>query len=96
MSLVSVIIPVFNRKDRLCIAVDSVLKQTYKNLEILIIDDASTDDTIDNVKQKYSSLSKLPHNKLPKHRIQSAKFEVNELFQLGLCFVIWVLCFWGF
>ena len=41
--LVSVIIPVFNVRPYLSEALDSVIKQSYSNLEILIIDDGSTD-----------------------------------------------------
>jgi glycosyltransferase involved in cell wall biosynthesis len=40
---VSVIITVFNRKKRLIRAIKSVLNQTYKNYEVIIIDDGSTD-----------------------------------------------------
>lgn len=42
--LVSVIIPNFNRKAELQRAVDSVLSQDYEELEIIVIDDASTVD----------------------------------------------------
>lgn len=47
LPLVSVIIPVYNNKDWLKEAVESVLKQTYLNYEILIIDDGSTEDIRD-------------------------------------------------
>ncbi len=43
--LVSVIIPTYNRAPVLKEAINSVLQQTYKNLEIIVIDDGSKDDT---------------------------------------------------
>jgi glycosyltransferase involved in cell wall biosynthesis len=46
---VSVIIPTYNRAHVIRRALHSVLRQTYENLEVIVVDDASTDNTVDVV-----------------------------------------------
>jgi|GEM_PF-4805152 len=41
--LISIIVPVYNLRDYLDRCVNSIVRQTYSNLEILLIDDGSTD-----------------------------------------------------
>jgi len=47
MCKVSVIVPVYNAKDYLRRCLDSIINQTLKNIEIICIDDCSTDNSLD-------------------------------------------------
>ena len=51
--LVSIIIPTYNRAEYLIIAINSVLAQTYRNFELLILDNNSSDHT-QNIISSYS------------------------------------------
>lgn len=51
----SIIIPAYNCEDFISKCLDSVINQTYKNFEILVIDDCSTDNTT-KVLQKYNNI----------------------------------------
>ena len=44
--LITIVIPVYNLGKYIRNCLDSVCAQTYKNLEILLIDDGSTDNTL--------------------------------------------------
>lgn len=48
--LISIIIPVHNRKDYAQVAIKTALKQTYSNIEVIVVDDASDDGTYETIK----------------------------------------------
>jgi len=58
--MVSIIIPVYNSQNSICRAIDSCLNQTYKDIEIIVIDDGSTDHTKE-VLQTYSDEPRLKY-----------------------------------
>lgn len=55
--LISVIVPVYNVEKYLSKCLDSIINQTYKNLEIILIDDGSTDDS-GKICDEYSKMDK--------------------------------------
>lgn len=46
---ISVILPAYNRADSIQVAVESVLRQTWQDFELIIVDDCSTDGTVDAI-----------------------------------------------
>jgi glycosyltransferase involved in cell wall biosynthesis len=59
--LVSVIIPTYNRADLVIQAIESALSQTYRNIEVIVVDDGSTDDTRTRVLE-YSGDARLQYH----------------------------------
>lgn len=53
LQLISVIIPAYNAAPYLAQCIENILHQTYKNIEIIVVDDGSTDDTAE-IAGKYS------------------------------------------
>ena len=59
-NMVSVVIPTHNRANLLPRAIDSALNQTYKNLEVIVVSDGSTDGT-DELMQRYVKDSRVKY-----------------------------------
>ena len=70
----SIIMPTYNRSFCIEKAINSLLNQTYKNFELIIIDDGSTDNTKELIEEKYP-------NELLDKRIVYKKLDKNQ----GVC-----------
>ncbi|MBK3331845.1 glycosyltransferase family 2 protein [Persephonella atlantica] len=70
MEKISVVIPVYNGEKYIKDAVDSALSQSYENVEVIIINDASTDRTEEVIFQNFGELlgSKVIYHKNPVNR----------------------------
>ncbi len=57
LPIVAVIIPTFNRQEKLCRFLDLMLAQTYPNLQIIVVDSSSIDGTIDLVQARFPQVT---------------------------------------
>lgn len=78
---VSVVLPTYNRASLLGRAIQSVLSQTYKDLELIIVDDGSSDET-DEVVRAFAD-SRIRYLKHPKNRGVSAARNTGMMAALG-------------
>ena len=58
---VSVVVTSYNKEESVLRAINSILKQTYKNIEIIVIDDYSTDNSVDLLEQSKLDFIFLKH-----------------------------------
>lgn len=74
--LVSAIITTHNRKELLISAIESVLNQTYKNIECIVVDDASDDNTQEYIK-KYIEEGKVKYIYISKEESKGGNYARN-------------------
>ena len=61
--LISVLLSVYNDDKNIKTSIDSILSQSYKNIELLVMDDSSTDKTHEILKEIKDSRIKIFRNK---------------------------------
>ena len=76
---VSFLIAAFNEEKYICEAIDSCLNQSYGNIEIIITNDGSTDNTLSSINSKYSNHKNIKILSFPINRGKVAAF--NTCFQ---------------
>lgn len=57
-ALISVLIPAYNHENYIQDTIDSVIRQTYNNIELIILDDGSSDNTLAKIKEYESKCQK--------------------------------------
>ncbi len=62
--LVTVVIPTHNRKEKLARLINSLRHSTYRNLEIVVVDDASNDGTLLHVEQNFPDVMVVRNEKV--------------------------------
>lgn len=65
--LVSIVMPTYNCEDFVGITLDSVINQTYQNWEVIVIDDCSTDNTAEVVREYIKKDGRIKYHKLEKN-----------------------------
>ncbi|MBO5935010.1 MAG: glycosyltransferase family 2 protein [Clostridia bacterium] len=86
--LISVIVPIYNVEKYLNKCIDSILNQTYENLEILLIDDGSTDSSAEiceNYAKKDSRVK--PYHKQNEGLSKTRNFAISVMTGDYYCFV---------
>ena len=87
MILFSVIIPTYNRAHFIERAIKSVLDQTYQNFEIIVVDDASSDNTEEVVKRFSDLRIKYHKNHINKERCISRNIGIEKAKGEYICFL---------
>lgn len=83
----SIILPAYNREKTIQRAIDSLLNQTFTNFEIIVIDDASTDNTVAVIQQNQDERISLIQNKNNLERCVSRNIGIQQAKGQYICFL---------
>lgn len=87
MKSVTVIIPTYNRWPMVCDAIDSALDQSYQYSDCLVVDDASTDNTVQLLRSKYGDRIKIVSNETNKGQAYCRNLGAEFCMSDCICFL---------
>lgn len=79
--LVSVVIPIYNQKSLISFVIESIFKSTYRNLEVIAVNDGSKDGTkevLDKLAEKYPALKVIHKKNAGKRRAVGTGFAASK------------------
>lgn len=88
LPLISIIVPVYNKKIYIKSCIESILRQTYKNIEVILVDDGSTDGS-DAICDTYNGIENkvYVYHKLNSGVSNTRNFGVSKAHGQFICFV---------
>lgn len=87
MQNISVIIPLYNKEKYVVTALQSILKQTHQNFEIIIVNDASTDQSVQKIEDFLNSKITLIHHEKNKGLAASRNTGIKKAKYNYVCFL---------
>ena len=84
---VSVILPVYNVSEYLRQCMDSIVGQTLKDIEIICVDDGSTDDSLEILKEYEAKDKRVKERELPEIMVWQSLLENIYLFLIPMIFL---------
>jgi len=94
--LVSIITPCYNSSRLISQTIDSVLSQTYQNWEMIIVDDCSTDNSVDIVEKYAKKDSKIKLIRLEKNRGPAVARNIAIEAANGRYIAFWIATTYGY
>ncbi|MDA3882303.1 MAG: glycosyltransferase family 2 protein [Bacteroidales bacterium] len=87
MPFFSIVLPTYNRAHMLPKAIESVLSQTFEDFELIIVDDASTDNTVSCIKSYSDSRIVYLRNEKNLERCRSRNVGIERASGTYICFI---------
>ena len=85
--LISIVTPVYNAEKFLNDTINTVLNQTYQNFELLLVNDCSTDESVDIIKKYKDKRIKLINNKINSKAAKTRNNGIKEAKGRYICFL---------